>query len=137
MINNKEINTISVRVRYAETDQMGIVYHANYAQYLELGRIAWLKQLGFSYKKMEEDGIILPVISLSLNYKRSATYDDKLTIVTKLVKKPTVKIAFDYQIFNEDNQLLVEANTVLAFLNAGNRKPIKCPAAILDQLDSN
>ena len=95
-------NSHSFRVRYGETDKMGVVYHGNYAQYLEMGRVEWLRALGISYRSMEENGIMLPVVSLQLEYKKSAYYDDLLTVKTKLVKTPTVKIEFDYQIVNEN-----------------------------------
>ena len=71
-----KIDEIQIRVRYGETDQMGVVYHGNYALYLEMGRIEWLRKLGISYKTMEENGIMLPVVSLHINYKKSAGYDD-------------------------------------------------------------
>ena len=125
---------ISFRIRYGETDKMGVVYHGNYPQYLEIGRVEWLRALGVSYKNMEENGIMLPVISLKLNFKKSAVYDDLITVVTKLVKKPVVKIEFDYEIFNEKGELLVEANTVLAFLDTETKKPLKCPDYLLDKL---
>ncbi|WBU89418.1 acyl-CoA thioesterase [Cellulophaga omnivescoria] len=128
-------NKISFTVRYGETDQMGVVYHGNYAQYLELGRLSWLKDLDVSYKKMEETGVVLPVISLQINFKKSALYDDTLTVVTKLKKKPSVKIEFDYEIYNENDELLVTANTVLAFLNKETKKPIKCPEYVLKKID--
>lgn len=129
-------NEISFRIRYGETDQMGVVYHGNYAQYLEMGRIEWLRDLGISYKKMEESGIILPVISLQLNFKKSALYDDLVTVVTKLKKTPAVKIEFDYEIYNEQQELLVIANTVLAFLDKETKRPIKCPDYVLKKLNS-
>jgi acyl-CoA thioester hydrolase len=91
---------IIVRVRYAETDQMGVVYHGNYAQYFEMGRVEWLRNLGISYKWMEENGVMLPVVSLELNYKKPARYDDILRIKTKLKSQSTVKIEFDYEIYN-------------------------------------
>ncbi|ADY31119.1 MULTISPECIES: acyl-CoA thioesterase [Cellulophaga] len=128
-------NKISFTVRYGETDQMGVVYHGNYAQYLELGRLSWLKDLDVSYKKMEETGVILPVISLQINFKKSALYDDTITVVTKLKKKPSVKIEFDYEIYNENDELLVTANTVLAFLNKETKRPIKCPDYVLKKID--
>ncbi len=127
-------NKISFRVRYGETDQMGVVYHGNYPQYLEMGRIEWLRDFGVSYKKMEENGIMLPVVSIQLNYKRSAFYDDVLTLKTTLKKTPTVRIEFDYEIHNQNNELLVEANTVLAFMDAKTKRPIRCPEYILDKL---
>ncbi len=131
-----DFNRISFRVRYAETDQMGVVYHGNYAQYLEMGRIEWLRRLGISYKKMEENGIMLPVVSLSLNYKKSATYDDLITVETHLKKKPLVKIEFDYIIYNESNEILAEANTVLAFIDMKKNKPVRCPDYILEKLEA-
>ncbi|MEM0931847.1 MAG: thioesterase family protein [Bacteroidota bacterium] len=130
------LNSFSFRVRYGETDQMGVVYHGNYAQYFEMGRTEWLRALGLTYKGMEENGIILPVISLQAQYKKSAYYDELLTIKTRLVKTPTVKISFDYEIYNEKKELLVTANTVLAFMDAHHQKPIKCPDYILEKIQS-
>ena len=106
-----------VRVRYAETDQMGVVYHGNYAQYFEMGRVEWLRNLGISYKWMEENGVMLPVVSLELNYKKPARYDDVLRIKTKLKSQSTVKIEFDYEIFNEQNQLLTTGYSMLVFVD--------------------
>ncbi len=125
---------LSFRVRYAETDQMGIVYHGNYAQYFELGRTEWLRSLGITYKNMEENGIMLPVISLQCDFKKSAFYDDTLTIETILKKKPTVKIEFDLKITNQNNELVCTGNTVLAFINMKTKKPTRCPKYILDLL---
>ncbi len=128
-------NSFSFRVRYGETDQMGVVYHGNYAQYLEMGRVEWLRALGITYRSMEENGIMLPVISLQMNFKQSALYDDLLTVETRLVKMPSVKIEFDYTIRNEANVVLVEANTVLAFMDKKNKRPIRCPEYILSKLE--
>ena len=127
-------NSFSFRVRYGETDQMGVVYHGNYAQYLEMGRVEWLRALGISYRSMEENGIMLPVISLQLEYKKSAYYDDLLTVETSLVKTPAVKIEFDYQIFNEKQELLVKGNTVLAFMDMETGRPTRCPDYVLEKL---
>jgi acyl-CoA thioester hydrolase len=129
-------NKISFRVRYAETDQMGVVYHGNYAQYLEMGRVEWLRSFGISYKSMEENGIMLPVISLHLNFKKSAVYDDLITVVTRLKKTPSVRIEFDYEIYNEAMDILVEANTVLVFIDMEKKKPVKCPDYLLEKLYS-
>lgn len=129
-------NTISFRVRYGETDQMGVVYHGNYAQYLEMGRVEWLRKLGISYKEMEENGIMLPVINLNIKYLKSAYYDHLIFVKTILKKTPSVRIEFDYIITNEKEEVLVEANTVLVFMNVSKKRPIKCPDFILDRLDS-
>ncbi|WP_460219217.1 acyl-CoA thioesterase [Psychroserpens sp. MEBiC05023] len=134
MVNLSKSDEIQFRVRYGETDQMGVVYHGNYAQYFEMGRTEWLRKMGFSYRKMEEDGIMLPVISLSINYKKSACYDDLIKVKTKLVKKPTVKIEFDYEIVNENDEILATGNSVLAFIDIHKKRPTRCPQYILDQL---
>ena len=122
-----DFNEISFRIRYGETDQMGVVYHGNYPQYLEMGRVEWLRTLGISYRNMEENGIMLPVISLRIDFKKSALYDDLIRVRTILVKRPAVKIEFDYFIYNEANELLAEANTVLAFMDSVKKKADKMP----------
>lgn len=131
MKKRKEIN---IRVRYGETDKMGVVYHANYANYLEVARVEWLRSLGVSYKWMEDNGVMLPVISLQINYKNPARYDDLLTVVVELKKDPGVKIEFDYKILGENGEILVEANTVLAFINMETGRPLRCPDYILEKL---
>lgn len=123
-----------IKVRYAETDQMGVVYHGNYMQYLEIARIEWLNDLGISYKNMEENGVMLPVYNIDITYKKSAQFDDLLKVVVTLRKLPTVRIIFDYEIYNQDNELLTIASTELIFMNSIVNKPIRCPAYILDKL---
>lgn len=125
-----------IRVRYGETDQMGIVYHGNYAQYLEIGRIEWLRNIGISYKKMEEQGIMLPVISLTLNYKKPARYDDVIYVKTQLSKVPTATIEFDFKILNEDREIITLAKVILAFINMETGRPTRCPKYILDKLQN-
>tara|TARA_B100000795_G_scaffold98574_1_gene72364 strand:+ start:4738 stop:5136 length:399 start_codon:yes stop_codon:yes gene_type:complete len=127
-------STTKTRVRYSETDQMGVVYHGNYAQFFELGRTEWLRSLGVTYKNMEVSGIMLPVISLKCNFIKSALYDDVLTIHTFLKKEPLVKIEFDYEIKNQDAELICTGNTVLAFMNSETLKPIRCPEYLLTGL---
>ena len=127
-------NIIQFRVRYGETDQMSFVYHGNYAQYFEMGRVEWLRELGISYKKMEESGIMLPVINLNINYFKSAKYDDLLTLKTTLVKMPLVKIQFEFEIHNENNELLTTANVTLGFINSITKKPTKAPEYLLKKL---
>jgi acyl-CoA thioester hydrolase len=113
---------------------MSYVYHGNYAQYLEMGRIEWLRNIGISYKKMEESGIMLPVFNLNINYLKSAKYDDLLTLKTTLVKTPSVKINFNYEIYNEQNELLTTATTTLVFINMETNKPTRPPKYLLDKL---
>lgn len=123
-----------VRVRYSETDQMGVVYHGNYAQYFEMGRVEWLRNIGFSYKFMEEKGIMLPVVSLNINYKKPARYDDLLRVKTILKSQSTVKVEFDYEIYNEQDELLTIASSVLVFVDAKTGRPTLPPDYILDKI---
>ena len=123
-----------VRVRYAETDQMGVVYHGNYAQYFEMGRVEWLRNLGVSYKWMEENGVMLPVVSLTMNYKKPARYDDLLTVKTILKSQTSVKIEFDYEIYNEKMELLTIASSVLVFVDMKTGRPTVPPEYVKDKL---
>lgn len=136
MKNQHLSNETQIRIRYGETDQMGVVYHGNYPLYLEMGRIEWLRKLGISYKKMEESGIILPVISLSLNFKQPAYYDDVINVKTQLKNKPTAKIEFEYEITNGQGEMITTATVVLAFIDKNLNKPVRVPKYILDAIDS-
>lgn len=123
-----------IHVRYVETDQMGVVYHGNYAQYLELARMEWLEEFGLLYKAMEERGLILPVYKMSINYKKPAVFGDEIEVETILRKRPTARITFDYIVRNKSAQILVEASTVLVFIDQKSNRPIKCPNYILEAL---
>ncbi len=114
---------------------MGVVYYGNYAQYLEQGRTEWLRELGFSYRWMEENNVQLPVVHFSIDYKLPAHYDDVLTVKTFLKKMPTVKIEFFYEIYNESKQLLASATTVLVFVNMTTKKLMKAPDYLLEKLN--
>ncbi|MFD2561786.1 acyl-CoA thioesterase [Aquimarina rubra] len=125
----------SLKVRYSETDQMGVVHHGNYAQYLELARIDWLSRLGVSYKSMEESGVMLPVFTIDFKFKKSAFFDDELTVKTLLKKIPTARIVFDYKIYNQNQDLLTIASTTLVFVDTKTRKPILCPTYLLEIIE--
>ncbi|MEN8185617.1 MAG: thioesterase family protein [Bacteroidota bacterium] len=127
-------NEINIRVRYGETDQMGYVYYGNYAQYFEVGRVEWLRNLGVSYKSLEESGIMLPVLNMNINYLKPAKYDDLLTIVTEVVNKPMVKIKFEFKVLNEQKELLTTAETTLVFIDMKKNKPTKAPKILLDKI---
>ena len=128
-------NIIKIRVRYGETDQMSYAYHGNYAQYFEMGRTEWLRELGISYKNMEESGIMLPVISLNINFFKPAKYDDLLTLKTTLVKKPAARIEFEYEIHNEQNELLTKGFSTFVFVNMSTNRPTRIPDYILTKIE--
>jgi acyl-CoA thioester hydrolase len=130
----KTINSdeVQLRVRYSETDQMSVVYHGNYIPYFEIGRVEWLRNKGVSYKSLEEEGIALPIVSMTVNYKKSARYDDLLTIKTKLSNYSTVKIAFDCEIWNEQGELLTTASFLLVFIDLKTGRPMQPPLHILE-----
>lgn len=122
-------------MRYAETDQMGVVYYGNYAQYFEVGRVEAIRNLGFSYKQMEEEGIMLPVTELNIKYLRPAKYDELLSIHTTiraLTKGP--KIVFHVEVFNEQEKLLTAGTVTLYFLQKDNWKKTYMPQAMYDKL---
>lgn len=127
---------VEVRVRYSETDQMGVVYHGNYIPYFEIGRVEWLRNKGVSYKSLEESGIALPIVSMHLNYKKPARYDDVLTVTTRFAKYSGVKMEFDCEIHNEKQELLTNAHFILVFVSMKNGKPITPPSAVLKILEA-
>ena len=128
------ISETQVRVRYAETDQMGYVYYGNYAQYYEVGRVEAMRTLGMSYKTMEESGIMLPVLTYSIKYIKPAFYDEVITLKTSIKSIPAVCIAFDYEAYNEKGDLLNTGETTLVFINRQTSKPCKAPQEFTDKI---
>lgn len=127
-------HSTEIRVRYAETDQMGFVYYGNYATYYEVARVEALRALGISYKTLEQNGIIMPVLENWSKYIRPAKYDDLLTIKLILKKIPEKRIIFEYEVFNEEKKLINLGSTILAFLEKESGRPIMVPDVILDVL---
>lgn len=125
------VTETKIRVRYGETDQMGVVYHGNYALYFEEARTDALRQIDVSYKNMEENGVMMPVVNLSMDYKRPAKYDDVLTIKTTLLELPSVKIILTYEVFNESNELLTTGSSTLVFVDMKTNRPTRCPEPLL------
>ena len=118
------------RVRYGETDQMGYCYYGNYALYLEVGRVETLRALGMTYKALEDMQILLPVLELNIKYLKPCFYDNLITIKTTITKLPSVRIHFEYEIYNQKNELLTKANTSLVFISKESMKPIQCPEVL-------
>ena len=123
------------RVRYGETDQMGYLYYGNYAQYYEIGRVEMLRSLGLTYKEMEEEqGVMMPVLSLQMRYVRPAFYDELLTIRTTLRRLPDHFITFHVEIFNEKNKLINGGSVRLCFVDKKSNKSIFTPDNLIDKL---
>lgn len=128
-------SSTQVRVRYAETDQMNVVYHGNYAQYFEVGRAESIRQLGFTYKSMEQMGIVMPIVELHSKFIRPAHYDDLLTIKTTLKELPAdYRIEFNQEVYNEAGKLLTVGKVVLYFIDAKTKEKTTMPAALLEKL---
>ncbi len=116
-----------IRVRYAEVDQSGFVYNGNYATFYEVGRSEALRQMGHTYKEMEDSGIVMPLINQYSRFYKPAIYDDLLTIITTIPEVPKAKIQFEHKIFNEKGVLINEGSNVLVFLNKEKGRPQRAP----------
>ena len=117
--------TINIIPRYSETDQMGIIHHANYLIYLEEARLEWLNQLGFSYVKMEEAGVLLPVYNIDIKYKNPIKFGDEIYVRVFLQSMPTTRVVFDYEIVNQNNQICAVCQLTLVFTDAQTFRPRK------------
>jgi len=124
-----------IRIRYAETDQMGYVYYGNYASFYEVARTEMLRQTGISYKELEDRGVMLPVIELHTRYFQPARYDDLITIRTTIRERPNVRIKFEYEIFNEQGDLLNSGMTQLVFVDIEKNKPCKAPQVFQEKMN--
>lgn len=128
------VSETTIRVRYAETDRMGYVYYGNYTQYFEVGRIEALRQLGTSYKEMEDNGFMLPVYTCNLKYLKPAFYDDLLIIKTMINKLPSAKIIFEYEIYNQANELLTNGDTTVVFVDIHTKRPCPAPTVFMEKI---
>lgn len=119
-----------VRVRYAETDKMGVVYHANYLVWFEVGRTDWLRQAGWTYREMEASGVSLPVIEAHCEYRQPARYDDEIAIDARATLLTPVRLRFDYTVLRAaDGTVLADGHTVHAAVDQGGR-PCRLPEPV-------
>ena len=125
-------NTTKLRVRYGETDQMGIVHHSEYINYLEIARIEYLRARGMSYQELEDKGYGLPVVSIDINYKKPAKYDDELNLHTSLIEKGRCKLVFQTSIKNSEDLLVCSAKVTLVCVKLDLFKPTALPEFLLD-----
>ncbi|MEM9858627.1 MAG: thioesterase family protein [Bacteroidota bacterium] len=127
---------LQLRVRYSDTDQMGYVYYGNYASYYEAARVEALRALGLTYRALEESGIMMPVLENYSKYIAPAHYDELLTITTTVKEKPGVRIMFEYEIFNENNDMIHIGHTKLVFVNMVTKRPCAMPENMEQLLSS-
>jgi len=125
----------TVRVRYGETDQMGYVYYGYYAMYYEVARVESLRQLGVTYKEIEDNGVMMPVLENKSKYLAPARYDEVLRIVTTLRQMPGVRITFYYEFYNEGNKLIHQAETMLTFVDKNTGRPCRPPQVMQQVLE--
>jgi len=124
------------RVRYADTDQMGVVYYGNYSRLYEIGRSELIRELGLPYTELEDAGIVMPVFSVECKYRNVIKYDELITIETTLKELPAARIEFFHRIFTQEGIMAHEATVVLVFLDMKSRRPIRAPEKLLDVLRS-
>ena len=116
-----------IRVRYADTDKMGFAYYGNYPTYYEVARVEAFRALDYPYKEMEDGGVGMPVLDLSIKYHRPAKYDDLLTIMVTVPEMPRARILFKYEVTNQAGELINTGETVLAFMHLETGRPVKMP----------
>ena len=127
------IHKNKLRVRYSETDKMGVVYHGNYIQYFEVGRVEYMRNIGVIYAELEKQGIGMPVVNINIDYLLPAPYDEELTIETWIESLPTSKIVFHNKALNALGKVVCKADVTLVFINSRFR-PVKAPKVVLDAL---
>lgn len=127
-------HTTKIRVRYGETDQMGYMYYGNYAEFFEVGRVEMLRSLGLTYSGMEASGIMMPVLEMKSKYLKPALYDEEITVKVIMDKMPGVKIHFRYDLYNEKEELIHQAETLLVFVNMTTNRPCLPSSEFLDKL---
>lgn len=127
---SQKVFTTTVRVRYAETDRMGYCYYGNFAAYFEVARVEALRELGVTYRQLEDDGVILPVLDYQIRYFKPALYDELLRIETVIEKVDGARIHFSYQTLNEHNEVLNKSTTTLVFVDFKTKRPMNPPTEL-------
>ncbi len=125
-----------IRVRYADTDQMGYMYYGNYATFFEVARTEMLRSLGMTYKSMESDGVMMPVLEMKSKYFKPARYDENIRIKVTIEQKPGVRIIFKYDLYNENNEHIHQAETTLVFVDIQKNKPCMAPQNFMKKISA-
>lgn len=129
-------HSISIRVRYAETDAMNFVYYGNYATYFEVARVELMRYLGLSYRAIEEMDIWMPVVDFHIQYFKPAQYDDEVVIKVKVDEFPSSRMIFKYETYI-DGVCINKAETTLVFVNALSKKPQRCPQVLTEKIKAH
>lgn len=127
-------HSTKIRVRYGETDQMGYMYYGNYAQFYEVGRVEMLRSMGLTYSGMEASGIMMPVVELSCKYLKPALYDEEITVKVIMKEMPRIRIHFNYELYNEKQELINSGETLLVFINMTTNRPCLAPEDFRNKL---
>ncbi len=130
-------STHRFRIRYAETDKMGFVYYGNYAEFFEVGRVELFRNIGISYKKLEDNGLLMPVLDLHVFYHKSIGYDEEISLETTLEKIEGLKVFFTYKIYNAEKKLCTTASTTLLFIDKNSHRPIPIPDVVIEKIKAN
>jgi acyl-CoA thioester hydrolase len=131
------VNETQLRVQYYETDQMGVVHHSNYIRYFEIGRTELMRRIGLCYKRLENSGTVMPITNVEVRYFYPAYYDEIICIKSSIKEIPKARITFQYQIYNEQEKLLVEGTTTLAFVNKATGRPQRAPETMIQALSEH
>ncbi len=123
-----------IRVRYAETDQMGYLHHSRYAQYYEVARTEMIREIYASYAQLEAEGIMLPLSELNCKFHAPVKYDEEITVKVFLKELPQVRIVFNYELYNENDKLVNSGSTTLVFVDAKTRRPCRAPENFMQVL---
>ena len=128
---------LELDIRYYETDQMGIVHHSNYIRYFECGRSDMMAKAGLPIEKIEEAGVMLPIVSVDCRYRRPAKMGDRIRIVSIVDRVPSAKLFVRTEIFNQNDDLLVEGSVTLGFIDSQTRRPVRCPENIVAVMEKH
>lgn len=126
---------VTIRIRYDEVDKMGYVYHGNYAKYYHLGRTELLRKIGICDNALERENIILPVIEMSMKFIKPVFYDETITVSTSLIEEPRSRMKFSHKIYNQNQEIVNEAYSTVAFVEENTRKPVRVPETISGKFD--
>jgi acyl-CoA thioester hydrolase len=128
-------NRTQYRVRYADTDQMGVVYYGNYGRLFEIGRTEMIREMGMPYRELEESGVSMPVYSVNSRYLYKITYDELITIETTVSAVPAARMTFHHRIYSQEGKLAHEATVVLVFLDSRTNRPVRAPRKLIELLE--